>query len=73
MLSGHGAGKGDKNRTTDEKAFKANYDEIIWSPGLPLDCMNGKKVKHYGPRLPEKIEFQDIGPAPTGCGPEGVE
>lgn len=34
-LESHGAGKGDKPRISDLRAFKANYDEIDWSKSYP--------------------------------------
>lgn len=30
LFPGHQAGKGDKNRTSNEKAYKENYDQINW-------------------------------------------
>lgn len=38
------AGKGSADRTSDRRAFNANFDEIVWTTDP-----NKRKVKHYEP------------------------
>lgn len=35
--AGHPAGKGDKSRITNDKAFRANLEEINWKDGKGSD------------------------------------
>lgn len=45
----HGAGKGDADRTSNLKLFKANFDEIIWyASGYHRFTRRGNKfIKKY--------------------------
>lgn len=59
-----GSGKGDKDRTVNTAAFKANFDEINWSaeararqsePSAEIVVNGeGRFVKRYGPKAPPK-------------------
>jgi hypothetical protein len=40
----HGAGKGDKNRTTDTKAFRSNYGDIYFPRERGIFSRRGSKL-----------------------------
>lgn len=45
-----GAGKGDKSRVENVKAYDKNFDRIDFGrgPGVPPERRNGKTTKRYG-------------------------
>jgi hypothetical protein len=48
-------GKGDKNRTENDEAYRKNYDEINWGPG----CCGGGCHPENAP-----LEFSRVPPVP---------
>jgi hypothetical protein len=59
LFPSHGAGKGDKDRTSDTTALRQGLDEIDWHRDQPdgFERLGHRLVKRYGPR--EELVFEN--------------
>jgi hypothetical protein len=57
LFPGHGAGKGDKNRSKLDDNYRANFDAINFPKSDEgFEKREGKITKRYGQREPEKFD-----------------
>lgn len=59
-LFNHGPGKGDTQRPTDTRAFRANFDEIKWGGTIMRRVTRNRYRKTYGARSSPKLNVPDV-------------